>query len=556
MENRTEHSEEAAEKLTRKQKRAQKRAARKQAPKHAKPAEEAGSAGAAAAAPEQPAAERPEPEPPLKVGFRPSEAFSYEAVAEDAGSIKKAPLIALGIVIAVLLVIYFAGVVIFTGRFYPSTTAGNMNISWKTPNEVRTMMDDSLADYTVQVRGQNVRLDLTSDDLALDMDSESIAHSMLLNMNPWAWPYEAFQSHDETDALVATYGSSDLEDVVLPAVERINATAIQPQNANISYNNMRNRFDIVEEEPGTVIDPDEVTKRIAEGVMRFDRVINLGDDVLVQPQILSDDPRLAEAQQKANSMLKTSIPLMINGEEGIVLKGVTLAEWISVSPEGEVTIDEEALTNSLNEFLKAHTTVGAQRTYTRADGKHVTVSGGSYGWSYDGPALIEKVKEAFAAGSSEPIEVPVKQKADMIGTVGGRDWGSRYCDIDLSEQYAYFYDDSGACVWETAVVTGSPGEHATPQGVYRVTGGKSSPSILVGQRDPETGKPEYETEVAYWMPFIGNSIGLHDATWQPDFGGSMYREGYGSHGCVNISLDAAAELYGIIRVGDVVVVHW
>ena len=184
------------------------------------------------------------------------------------------------------------------------------------------------------------------------------------------------------------------------------------------------------------------------------------------------------------------------------------------------------------------------------------MKGGTYGWSYDGPALIELVKTAFANRASEPIEVPVLQKGEMIGAVGTRDWGARYADIDLSEQHAYFYDENGSCVWETDVVTGSPGSHATPTGVYRVTGGKASPSLLVGQRDPETGKPEYETEVAYWMPFIGNSIGFHDATWQSAFGGNRYAQGHGSHGCVNIPLDAAADLYGIINVGDVVVVHW
>lgn len=554
MENRTEHTEEGSEALTRRQRRALKRAAKHVVPKHAKPAGADEQAGAAAVP--VPAQAQPEPEPPLKVGFRPAEAFSCEGTVEEARSIKRTPLIVFGVVIAALLIAYLAGVLVFNGRFYPNTMAGTMNISWKTPSEVRTMMDDALADYTVQVRGQNVRLDLTSADLALDMDSSGIAHKMLRNMNPWAWPFEAFQSHDETAALVATYGSSDLEEVVLPAVEKINAAAVQPQDANLSYNDMRARFDIVEETLGTVVDPEAVVERIAEGVMRFDRVVNLGEDVLVRPRMLSDDPRLAAAQQKANAMLKVNIPLMMNGEEATVLKGVTLAEWISVSPDAEVSINEEALTESLSEFLKAHTTVGAQRSYTRDDGKHITVSGGSYGWSYDDAALIEKVKEAFANGSTEPIEVPVKQKGDMVGLVGARDWGARYCDIDLSEQHARFYDESGARVWETDVVTGSPGEHATPQGVYRVTGGKASPSMLIGQRDPATGKPEYETEVAYWMPFVGNSIGLHDATWQSAFGGSLYAQGYGSHGCVNISLDAAAALYDIIRVGDVVVVHW
>ncbi len=31
---------------------------------------------------------------------------------------------------------------------------------------------------------------------------------------------------------------------------------------------------------------------------------------------------------------------------------------------------------------------------------------------------------------------------------------------------------------------------------------------------------------------------------------------YGSHGCVNLPTDKAAEIYGIIQNGDPVIVHW
>ncbi|MEE1273363.1 MAG: L,D-transpeptidase, partial [Olegusella sp.] len=61
--------------------------------------------------------------------------------------------------------------------------------------------------------------------------------------------------------------------------------------------------------------------------------------------------------------------------------------------------------------------------------------------------------------------------------------------------------------------------------------------------------------VTYWMPFIGNDVGLHDASWRSQFGGSIYQYN-GSHGCVNLPTDKAAQLYGLTRVGDKVIVHW
>ena len=58
------------------------------------------------------------------------------------------------------------------------------------------------------------------------------------------------------------------------------------------------------------------------------------------------------------------------------------------------------------------------------------------------------------------------------------------------------------------------------------------------------------------MPFDRNVIGLHDATWQSSFGGTLYKDGYGSHGCVNLPYSAAQSLYNLIKVGDVVISHY
>jgi lipoprotein-anchoring transpeptidase ErfK/SrfK len=108
-------------------------------------------------------------------------------------------------------------------------------------------------------------------------------------------------------------------------------------------------------------------------------------------------------------------------------------------------------------------------------------------------------------------------------------------------------------IWESDIVSGNPNKgYDTPQGVWAVTR-KSSPETLIGTMQSD-GTPEYETKVQYWMPFKGNSVGFHDASWQSAFGGSRYLTN-GSHGCINLPSSAAAQLYSILNVGDVVVVH-
>jgi lipoprotein-anchoring transpeptidase ErfK/SrfK len=131
-------------------------------------------------------------------------------------------------------------------------------------------------------------------------------------------------------------------------------------------------------------------------------------------------------------------------------------------------------------------------------------------------------------------------------------------DVDLSEQHVRYFVD-GEYIWESDCVSGgldNKGEmHSTPTGVYAINSNKRSGNVkLTGKTDPVTLEPEYISYVDWWMPFIDDSVAFHDADWRSSFGGEIYLSN-GSHGCVNLPVDKAAELYGILEVGTPVVVH-
>ena len=127
---------------------------------------------------------------------------------------------------------------------------------------------------------------------------------------------------------------------------------------------------------------------------------------------------------------------------------------------------------------------------------------------------------------------------------GMNDIGNTYIEVDLSAQHLYYYQD-GSIILESDIVSGDMqyAERQTPPGIFQLYY-KKSPSVLKGKM-LENGKYEYERPVTYWVPFNGG-IGFHDASWQPYFGGNRFREGGGSHGCINLPADKAAELYNRI----------
>ena len=182
--------------------------------------------------------------------------------------------------------------------------------------------------------------------------------------------------------------------------------------------------------------------------------------------------------------------------------------------------------------------------------------GNYYGWTTDEAALVTQLTSAIEAGSTTAVDIPTKQTASAVPDAGKRDWGNRYVDVDLSEQHARFYDDSGNIIWETDFVSGDHSKnYDTPSGVFVLNSNRDSNHVkLTGGIDSKTGQPSYISYVDYWMPFIDNAWAFHDASWRSNFGGTIY-ETNGSHGCINLPPEKAKELYGLYKVGDVVVVH-
>lgn len=125
-------------------------------------------------------------------------------------------------------------------------------------------------------------------------------------------------------------------------------------------------------------------------------------------------------------------------------------------------------------------------------------------------------------------------------------YGKTYILIDLSDQTLKYYK-KGERKLSTNVVTGKKG-NSTPTGTYKILG-KGKNVRLKG--------PDWDRKVTYWMPFIGSSYGMHDASWRSDaeFNNPYTYINNGSHGCVNMKTSAAKYLYYNASVGTKVIIQ-
>ena len=461
--------------------------------------------------------------------------------------------ITLGVLAGLVLIAYIAGAIVFMGRFLPHTTVGDHDVSMKTDAEVAEILEKGVSGYQLNIVGSGFSYKTTADEVGMNVDSKAVVSVMHTDLNAWQWPMLILQQgHDETEQLTVSYNDSLFEEGLTKAVETFNETATAPVDATIVYNEKDAKFVVKPEEAGTQYDVSAVLKVGREALSTLNPEATLSKDDLIQPKVFSTDEKLKEAAELATGMVSAKLTLVMAGQPVYEVNGNTISSFITMNDKLEVTFNEEAMDAWVYGLADSFNTVDTERTYTRADGKAIAVSGGVYGWEVDTEALKNAVLEGIKGGAVAQIDVPCSETAQVYNGAGQRDWGARYIDVDISEQYVRFYGADGAIIWEAPCITGQPdGKHDTVKGVWTVNA-KESPSKLIGY---ENGKKIYESSVQYWMPFEGNGIGFHDATWQPSFGGTMYADGYGSHGCVNLSYNDAQALYGIIESGDVVVVH-
>ena len=137
--------------------------------------------------------------------------------------------------------------------------------------------------------------------------------------------------------------------------------------------------------------------------------------------------------------------------------------------------------------------------------------------------------------------VNVNGKSGYLSKQGTVELTDTFVVVDVSDQSLSLYQMNEE-ILTSDVVTG---KNSTPStiGLFEIQY-KAKDQILRGNG--------YASYVEYWMPYY-NGEGLHDASWRDSFGGDIY-ENNGSHGCVNLPIPVAKEIYNHVDAGDKVLI--
>ena len=460
-------------------------------------------------------------------------------------SMGKKPWIIAGSIIGALVVIYLGIAAFFMSHFLVNTSINGKDFSGKTVADVEAYLKEQVADYELTILEQNNVSDvITGSEISLAYKENSRVQDALENQRQLLWLISLFSESDTDITIEVEYDEAALEGKI-QNLQAVTAEQVDPVAAHPEYDG--NSFVVAEEQYGTTVDMETLTAKIKEHITEFDTTLDMMDEeCYVMPAYTSDSPEVQAACDEMNKYLKASITYPM--DENVVVDKDLISKWVTYDDDMKVTFNEDAVREWMREFGKKYDTLGTTRTITTPTGKTAEVSGGTYGWSVDEETETKNLINSIKNGEVAERAPAYKQTA---ASHGAQDWGSTYIEVDIAAQHMWYIVD-GAVGMESDVVTGLPADgRDTPTGVYSILYTERD-STLKGETDPETGKPSYETPVAFWMPFTWQGHGFHDATWQSSFGGSRYQTN-GSHGCVNMPYDKAEQLFNMISAGTPVI---
>ncbi len=457
-----------------------------------------------------------------------------------------------GGVLAGICLIYVAISVYFMSHFFVNTKINGKNFSGKTASDVEKYLQTNIKDYKLTILENEGRQDVISgSEIGLEYRAGTEAEKLLKDQNGFAWPKAFFTENSRKVSVNVSYNEESLNQRI-SQLSCLQTEQTPAENAKPEFDG--NQYVIKPEVYGNAVDKERLTEQVKVHITEFQPQLDMVETkCYAKPKYVEDSKEVQEACDAMNKYVNASITYSMN--EPVVVDKALISQWLQVDGEMKVSLNTEAMKQWFTAFGDKYDTQGTTRTFTTPAGKSATVTGGTYGWSIDEDTELVNLQNSILNGEVVTRE-PAYYAGGTAAAHSGQDWGNTYAEVDMSAQHMW-YVQNGQVVLETDVVTGEPiPSRITPEGVYSLMW-KQRDATLVGDIKPETGKPEYETDVAYWMQVTSSGVGFHDAIWQTAFGGTLYQiPGTGSHGCINMPLDQAGALFNMIEPGTPVIFHW
>lgn len=445
--------------------------------------------------------------------------------------------------ILVIIVLYLLSVLFFNKAFLPNTYINNTNYGFKTlsntEHEIKNNNEKSIE--LIKNDGTSETVDLSNLDSNVELNTD--LNEILNKQDSFTWFISLFQKNYYDADVKITYNTEKLDSIINELKCVTTQKASKPQNASI--NKTETGYEIVPETEGSLINKDSLKEAIIEALKNNETSLDLSaTNCYQQADITTESEEIKQVINLLNNIDNLVITYDFD-DRTEELTSEQINAWITINEDNSITVDEEKAKQFITNLAYKYDTYGKSRTFITTDGSEITTSEGIYGWQTDIDASTTELIDVIKQCQSVTIE-PVYKISGLCRATD--DIGNTYIEVSIDKQHMWYYKD-GELVIETDVVTGLPNDKRdTPKGVWCIWSREEGKTL--GTYEVQG----YESYVNYWMPIDWTGVGIHDATWRSNFGGTLYKTN-GSHGCINTPISAVKVIFDNTVTGTPVIVY-
>ena len=455
-----------------------------------------------------------------------------------------------------LLVAVFAGVTVFyASHALPGTSIAGQSISGMTREQATEGINAQIAQESVVLEGEVTPATFALADIGIQVDVEKTVD-------------EAFAPNRGLITRVSgLFDSRDIEPVVTVdekqlevAVGGLEGDSVrEAANGQVTFDADQQVFVAGASESGSEVDLDALADQVTRAAKAMSFTPIAVSVVEVAPEY--DSAVVSAAADQANQWLQTELALLDREEIRHDADVPTKASWVVFEAKDQslaATLDPTLVKAWVDEH-SAETNVASEPMVQNVNAQGTVLSTareGADGYvANNGQALADAIVQTM--GFTEPfvgvIEYVVEPRAteQRLIAPGAENLayqaapGEKWIDINLSAHTVTAYEGATP-VLSSPMVSGAP---ATPTvtGEYSVWA-KVPTQTMRGNNADGT---KYETENVPWILYFHGGYATHGAYWRSSFG---YDAGSaGSHGCVNMPVSSARDLYNWANVGTKVI---
>ncbi|WP_054750747.1 L,D-transpeptidase family protein [Lacticaseibacillus thailandensis] len=455
---------------------------------------------------------------------------------------KKKLTVGIAAAVVILAGIYGGVAVHYSHRYLPHTNVLGVKISGQTEAEANRTLTKRFSALKYKLNdGKKTVATASGTDLGIRRSFTKTLSSLDQQQNQWAWLGHALGLGGTSAKVDPVINTKQLHAYTKALATKENGHRRASKDANMSFN--KSGLQVSKEVYGNQFDVNKLDSTIVRAIRADKQTVQL-NQTYIKPAVTTRSAQFTKAKTQLAKLAQETGRVTVENHSETITKD-DLYQWLGYN-HGAITVDANGVKNFVKSMGAKYDTYGKERTFNSTKRGTVKVPGGTYGWSIQQTRTADEVVKHIKAGKDFTV------KAITSGSgyhADGTDIGNTYVEVDLQNQHEYYYKD-GKLALDSDIVSGKPSAgDASPVGVDFVWSKQTNATLRgVGQSGEN-----YATPVKYWMPIDYTGVGLHDAPWQPKFGGDWYLS-HGSNGCINNPPSFMPKLYAAVAVGTPVIV--